>query len=86
MSQATVATVVLYAAFCLPIVVLIAAQRRIGAVNAASGLVVYGVLVMLYEHAGFTFTYTRLDHRHRLLLLIRPEPPKLGVSQPKKTT
>jgi len=58
MPQVIFATAVFYAAFCLPIVVLIAAQRRIGAVNAASGLVVYGVLVMLYEHAGFTFTYT----------------------------
>jgi len=50
--------VALYVAFCLPIVVLILARRRLGAVNAASGLVVYGVLVMLYEHAGFTFAYT----------------------------
>lgn len=58
MQPEVVETAALYATFASPIIVLIAARRRLGVLNAASGLVAYGVLVLLYEHAGFTFTYT----------------------------
>ena len=43
---------------CVPILVLILFRRRLGAFNTASLLLAYGALVLLYEHAGFTITYT----------------------------
>jgi hypothetical protein len=42
----------------IPVVALVIARRSLGALNASAWLVAYGVLILLSEHAGFTFTYT----------------------------
>jgi hypothetical protein len=47
-----------FAAGSVPIFAVIGLRKRIGALNAASWLVAYGLLVLLLEHVGFTFTYT----------------------------
>ncbi len=46
-----------FAAAMLPIVALLVWRRRLGALNTASWLVAYGALVLLGEHAGWTFWY-----------------------------
>ena len=45
------------AAGVAPIVALVIWRRRLGALNTASWLVVFGALVLLGEHAGWTFWY-----------------------------
>jgi hypothetical protein len=56
--QAWIASRAWFAVGSIPIIALIVARRWLGPLSASSWLVVYGVLVLLVEHAGFTFTYT----------------------------
>jgi hypothetical protein len=48
-----------FAAGSIPIITLIVALRWLGPLRASSWLVAYGVLVLLFEHAGFTFVWWR---------------------------
>ena len=47
-----------FAAACLPIVLLVLVRRRLGPLNAAAWLVTYGAFGVVFEHAGFAFSYT----------------------------
>jgi len=42
----------------IPIIALMVWRRRLGALKAASWLVAYGALVLLWEHAGWKISYT----------------------------